>query len=123
VKRALDRQTDEPLVRNALAFGFQPNRFQQLFRQAQAHGLVLPPHLKMDDLSAREIIAGLRGSRRGKEAAALDSIGAALGSFGLAAFAAVVWLAIGRIGALALVPATAASVAVAAAAWRLRRAL
>ena len=67
--------------------------------------------------------AGLAGSRRGKEAAALDAIGAALGSFGLAAFAAVVWLTIGRLAAFALVPATAAWVAVAAAAWRLRRAL
>ena len=30
--------------------------------------------------------AGLPGARRGKEAAALDAVGAALGSFGLAAF-------------------------------------
>jgi hypothetical protein len=66
--------------------------------------------------------AGLKGSRRGKEAAALDAIGAALGSFGLAAFAAVVWLTIGQIAALALIPATAAWAAVAVAAWRLRRA-
>jgi hypothetical protein len=35
--------------------------------------------------------AGLRGERRGEEAAALDSAGAALGSFGLLAFAAVIW--------------------------------
>ncbi len=67
--------------------------------------------------------AGLSGSRRGKEAAALDAVGAALGSFALAAFAAVVWLTIGRFAAWALVPATAAWVAVAVAAWRLRRAL
>ena len=67
--------------------------------------------------------AGLAGSRRGKEAAALDAVGAALGSFGLAAFAAVVWLTIGRFAAWALAPATAAWVAVAVAAWRLRRAL
>ena len=67
--------------------------------------------------------AGLAGSRRGKEAAALDAVGAALGSFGLAAFAAVVWLTAGRFAAWALVPATAAWVAVAATAWRLRRAL
>ena len=64
--------------------------------------------------------AGLAGSRRGKEAAALDAVGAVLGSFGLAAFAAVVWLTIGRLAALALVPATAAWVAVAVTAWRLR---
>ncbi|HZZ60330.1 MAG TPA: hypothetical protein VFE63_04035 [Roseiarcus sp.] len=67
--------------------------------------------------------AGLAGSRRGKDAAALDAIGAALGSFGLAAFAAVIWLTIGRLGALALILAAAAWVAVAAAALRLRRAL
>ena len=35
--------------------------------------------------------AGLSGNRRGQEAAALDSVGAALGSFGLLAFAAVMW--------------------------------
>ena len=37
---------------------------------------------------------GLSGSRRGKEAAALDAAGAVLGSLGLAAFAAVIWLLI-----------------------------
>jgi hypothetical protein len=67
--------------------------------------------------------AGLAGSRRGKQAAALDAIGAALGSFGLAAFAVVVWLTIGRFAAWAPVPATAAWTAVAVTAWRLRRAL
>ncbi len=67
--------------------------------------------------------AGVAGSRGAKDAAALDAIGAALGSFGLAAFAAVVWLTVGQIAALVLVPATAAWVAVAVAAWRLRRAL
>jgi hypothetical protein len=67
--------------------------------------------------------AGLPGSRRGKEAAALDAIGAALGSFGLAAFGAVVWLTIGRLAALALVPAAATWIVVAVGAWRLRRAL
>jgi hypothetical protein len=36
--------------------------------------------------------AGLRGARRGKEAAALDA--AALGSFGLTAFGLVIWLMI-----------------------------
>jgi hypothetical protein len=35
--------------------------------------------------------AGLAGGRRGQEAAALDSAGTALGSFGLLAFAAVIW--------------------------------
>jgi hypothetical protein len=38
--------------------------------------------------------AGLAGARRGKEVAALDAVGAALGSFGLAAFGLVIWLMI-----------------------------
>jgi ABC-type antimicrobial peptide transport system permease subunit len=38
--------------------------------------------------------AGFRGERRGKDAAALNSAGTALGSFGLLAFGAVVWLMI-----------------------------
>ena len=64
-----------------------------------------------------------KGTRRGKQEAALDAVGAALGSFGLAAFAAVVWLTIGRISGWALLPATAAWLAVAATAWRLQRLL
>ncbi len=36
--------------------------------------------------------AGLRGTRRGKDAAALESAGASLGSVGLMAFGAVIWL-------------------------------
>jgi hypothetical protein len=62
-----------------------------------------------------------KGPGRGKEEAALDALSAALGSFGLAVFAAVVWLAIGRIGASVLFPATAAWFAVAATLLQLRR--
>ena len=65
--------------------------------------------------------AGLSGVRRGKEAAALDAAGAALGSLGLAAFAVVIWLLIERSPALALVLATAAWLAVAVLAWMVRR--
>lgn len=54
--------------------------------------------------------AGLRGEWRGKEAAALDSAGAALGSFGLLAFAVIVW-------GLSPVAATAWVFAGASAAW------
>ena len=36
--------------------------------------------------------AGLCGERRGEEAAALDSAGAALGSFGILAFAVIIWI-------------------------------
>jgi uncharacterized membrane protein len=67
--------------------------------------------------------AGLAGARRGKEAAALDAVGAMLGSFGLAAFAAVIWLLIGRSPSLALLLATAAWLAVALLAWIVRRRL
>src|SRR5262249_39772858 len=38
---------------------------------------------------------GIRGTRRGKEAAALDAAGAALGSFGLLAFGGAIWLLAG----------------------------
>jgi hypothetical protein len=67
--------------------------------------------------------AGLAGARRGKEAAALDAAGTTLGSFGLAAFALVVWLLIGHSPVLALVLATVAWLAVALLAWWLRRRL
>jgi hypothetical protein len=65
--------------------------------------------------------AGLAGKRRGKEAAALDARGAMLGSFGLAAFALVIWLMIERSPPLAFLLATAAWLAVAVLAWILRR--
>jgi hypothetical protein len=65
--------------------------------------------------------AGLSGVRRGREAAALDAAGAALGSLGLAAFALVIWLLIERSPALALVLATPAWLTVAVLAWTVRR--
>ena len=65
--------------------------------------------------------AGLAGARRGKEAAALDALGATLGSFGLAAFALVIWLSIEWSPFLALVLATVVWTVVAISAWRLRR--
>ena len=65
--------------------------------------------------------AGLSGVRRGREAAALDAAGAALGSLGLAAFAVVIWLLIERSPALALVLVTAAWLTVAVLAWAVRR--
>jgi hypothetical protein len=67
--------------------------------------------------------AGLAGARRGKEAAALDAKGATLGSFGLAAFAVVIWLLIERASSLALVFATVVWFVVAILAWTLRRVL
>jgi uncharacterized protein DUF3147 len=65
--------------------------------------------------------AGLSGARRGREAAALDAVGAALGSLGLAAFAAVIWLGIERSAPLALLVAATAWVVIAVAAWFVRR--
>jgi len=69
----------------------------------------------------RKAKAGLSGARRGKEAAALDAVGAVLGSFGLAAFGLVIWLLFERSAPLALVLATAAWLAIAVLAWRARR--
>jgi hypothetical protein len=65
--------------------------------------------------------AGLRGARRGKEAAALDAVGAALGSFGLAAFGLVIWLIIASSPAWALLLAAASWLGVAILAWQMRR--
>ena len=67
--------------------------------------------------------SGLSGARRGKEAAALDAAGAALGSFGLAAFGLVIWTMIMRSSAWALALAAASWLAVAMLAWQLRRRL
>jgi hypothetical protein len=55
---------------------------------------------------------GLRGTRRGQEAAAQEAAGTALGSFGLLAFGGAVWL---------MAPATATlwTFALAIAAWSL----
>jgi hypothetical protein len=65
--------------------------------------------------------AGLLGAQRGKEAAALDAAGAALGSFGLAAFGLVIWLMIVQSPAWALVVAAASWLAIAMLAWHVRR--
>ena len=65
--------------------------------------------------------AGMPGARRGKEAAALDAAGAALGSFGLAAFGLVIWLMIVQSPAWTLALAAASWLAVAVLAWQVRR--
>ena len=67
--------------------------------------------------------SGLRGERRGQQAAALDAAGAGLGSIGLVAFAAVFWLTVSAsiIGAFAA--AILAWSAVSVSAWLLRRKL
>lgn len=67
--------------------------------------------------------AGLSGRRRGREAAALDAVGAAWGSIGLVAFAAVFHLTVAASVAGAFVAALTAWAVVAVSAWWLRRKL
>ena len=63
---------------------------------------------------------GMKGQKRGKDAAALDAAGAGLGAVGLAAFGAVVWLLAPDTAARSLALATAAWFAVSALLWRAR---
>jgi hypothetical protein len=65
--------------------------------------------------------AGVRGTRRGKEAAALDAAGAALGSFGLLAFGAVIWLLAHDWSWWALLVASVVWCAVSVLLWSIRR--
>ena len=69
-----------------------------LFLAFPASATLIEKHVR-----ERKERAGLLGARRGKEAAALDALGAALGSFGLAAFGLVIWLMIAKSPAWALV--------------------
>jgi len=65
--------------------------------------------------------AGLDGRRRGQEAAALDAAGAALGSIGLVAFAAVFHVTVSESGAAAFAAAIFAWAVVSVFAWWSRR--
>jgi hypothetical protein len=67
--------------------------------------------------------AGLDGSRRGQEAAALDAAGAGLGAFGMLAFGAVFWLLVERSVAEAFAGASLAWLTVSVACWWVRRKL
>ncbi|MET4387467.1 ABC-type sulfate transport system permease component [Bradyrhizobium sp. F1.4.3] len=67
--------------------------------------------------------AGFDGRRRGQEAAAVDAAGAAMGSIGLAAFAAVFYVAVPVSMIGAFVAAVAAWTVVSVSAWWLRRKL
>lgn len=62
--------------------------------------------------------AGLRGHRRGQEAAALDAAGAALGSIGLLGFALVFSLLVKRQAPIAFIAALIAWCMISIAAWR-----
>jgi Co/Zn/Cd efflux system component len=74
---------------------------------------------KHEDRRKRE--AGLAGERRGECAAALDAIGAALGSVGLLAFAIVFWWTVERSIMAAFVGASLAWLIISVAAWYARR--
>ena len=67
--------------------------------------------------------AGKRGERRGREAAALDAAGAALGGVGLTVFAIVFAASVERSPAAAFVYASAAWLLASIAAWWLRHKL
>jgi hypothetical protein len=83
---------------------------------------ILPASVTLIEKDERERKekAGLAGSRRGRDAAALDAAGSALGSVGLAAFGAVIWLTIEPLGWLALLLATLSWCAVAFSLWYIR---
>jgi hypothetical protein len=61
--------------------------------------------------------AGLSGTRRGQQAAALESVGAALGSIGMLAFALFFWWTVEASALLAFLGACVAWSAVSVAAW------
>jgi hypothetical protein len=65
--------------------------------------------------------AGLAGERRGREAAAVDSAGTALGALGMLAFAAVFWLMVESDGLRAFLGASLVWLVVSVSAWYLRR--
>jgi len=65
--------------------------------------------------------AGLAGERRGRNAAALDAAGAALGAFGMLAFAVMFWIFVERSVAGAFAGASVAWLVVSVAAWFARR--
>ncbi|MHB0770420.1 DUF3147 family protein [Bradyrhizobium sp. 5.13L] len=67
--------------------------------------------------------AGLSGRRRGQKAAALDAAGAALGSIGLAAFAAIFHATVESGIAFAFIAALTVWAIVSVSAWWLRRKL
>jgi len=64
---------------------------------------------------------GLQGHRRGLSAAALDAVGASLGSFGLVGFGAVIWLVGPAAPGTSLVLAFAGWAAISLILWWMRR--
>lgn len=71
---------------------------------------------------SRKARHGLRGQKRGRRAAALDAAGTAVGSFGLACFAVIVWLGLSRHAPVGvLCAAVACWLAVAMLLWWVRK--
>jgi hypothetical protein len=64
---------------------------------------------------------GLNGWRRGTDATALDASGAAVGSLGMAAFGATLWITASRLGLLSLLLASLIWTLVAIAGWYAQR--
>jgi uncharacterized protein DUF3147 len=64
---------------------------------------------------------GIRGAKRGRDAAALDAAGTAVGSIGLAAFAVAIWFLIEHSALAGLVVASLVWLLVAIGAWLARR--
>lgn len=72
----------------------------------------------------RKHACGQHGSRRGREAAALDAAGAVLGGMGLVVFGVMIWQLLPRYSpALILIASAAAWFGVSSALWRIRKAL
>jgi len=66
--------------------------------------------------------AGLDGTRRGRMEAAVDAAGAAIGTLGLLAFAALIWRFMpGHPSWMVVLSATAAWLAVSVTAWKIRK--
>jgi hypothetical protein len=66
---------------------------------------------------------GLSGARRGQEVAAIEASGAALGSIGLMAFAAAIWLTMPKFSWLSFLLACAAWIVVSLLMWFVRQPL
>ena len=67
--------------------------------------------------------SGLAGARRGKDAAALDAYGAALGSIGLLAFACLFWITVSTSIGLAFCSALGGWIAASLLMWSMRKAV
>ena len=109
------------VIAGAIAFRFGP-AVGGLFLAFPA---IFPASITLVEKHARQQKEekGLRGARRGKEAAALDARGAALGGLGMIGFAGAIYMLIEHSAVLALVAATAFWVSISVLAWLWQRRL